>query len=702
MRMKFRRILIGNRKTINISLFLGTALILILFFPHGGKFKYEYQKGKPWMHDVLIAPFDFPIYKSEADLKAEKDSILNNFTPYFNYNPKTGIEQKTRFRTFFTNYWSFFDRRYPSTIRTEYKYQYEQRILSLLDFIYKVGVIELPEEYGTLSKHATNIMQVRDNVAEESELSNVFSQKGAYEYLLHQLYIYNDQLPDSSILNPDAFFRGLKMEDFISPNLYYDDETSSKMRDAVLNVLSATEGMVQSGIKIISTGEIVTPQAYKLLESLKKEYEMRMGRSTNYIFILLGQGIMVLICILMVFLFLTKFRKEVLQSFRKVGFILFVILLFSLIASLTIKFQPFALYVVPFAIIAILLKTFYDTKLALFVYIITILLVGFWAPNSFEFTFLNISAGVVALLSLTNLYRRNKLFVTSAWLIAIYIALYLGLVLYQEGNLNSFKLNNVLFFSGNGLLVLSSIPLIYIFEKIFGFLSDASLLELSDSNQHLLRKLAEIAPGTFQHSLQVANLSEEAIFNIGGNPLLVRAGSLYHDIGKIENPLYFVENLTGEINPHENFEYEKSVEVIIGHVIKGIEIASKYSLPWQIADFIRTHHGTSVVSYFYRSYLKKYPDSDIDVGRFSYPGPKPFTREMAVVMMADSVEAASRSLKDHTENDLNNLVEKIINDQVKEGQLNDANITLKEIETVKNIFKKRLRNIYHMRIEYPR
>jgi putative nucleotidyltransferase with HDIG domain len=249
---------------------------------------------------------------------------------------------------------------------------------------------------------------------------------------------------------------------------------------------------------------------------------------------------------------------------------------------------------------------------------------------------------------------------------------------------------------------LSSIPLIYIFEKMFGFLSDASLLELSDSNQHLLRKLAEIAPGTFQHSLQVANLSEEAIFNIGGNPLLVRAGSLYHDIGKIENPLYFIENLTGEMNPHENFEYEKSVEVIIGHVLKGIEIAAKYRLPWQIVDFIRTHHGTSTVHYFYRSFLKQYPGSDVDVGRFSYPGPKPFTREMAVVMMADSVEAASRSLKDHTDNDLNILVEKIINDQLKEGQLNDANITLREIETVKNIFKKRLRNIYHMRIEYPR
>jgi cyclic-di-AMP phosphodiesterase PgpH len=700
--MQIKRILISNRKKINVLLFLGTALILVLFFPHGGKFKYEYQKGKPWLHEVLIAPFDFPIYKSDADVKEQKDSVLKNYIPYFNFNPKTGIEQKTRFRTFFTNYWSFFERKFPSTIRSEYKYQYEQRILTLLDFIYNVGIIELPEDYSSFSKHSASIMQVRDNVAEESELSNVFSQKGAYEYLLHQLYIYNDQLPDSSISNPDAFFRGLKLEDFIAPNLYYDDETSLKMRDAALNDLSLTEGMVQSGIKIISTGEVVTPQAHKLLESLKKEYELRMGKSTNYIFILMGQGIVVLICILMIFIFITKFRRELLLSYRKLSFILFVILLFSFIASITIKFQPIGLYIVPFAIIAILLKTFYDTKLALFVYIITILLVGFWAPNSFEFVFLNISAGVVALLSLTNLYRRNKLFISSAWLIASYNALYLGIVLYQEGNLNSFKLNNVLFFGGNGLLILSSIPLIYIFEKMFGFLSDASLLELSDSNQRLLRKLAEIAPGTFQHSLQVANLSEEAIFKIGGNPLLVRAGSLYHDIGKIENPMYFVENLSGEMDPHENIDLDKSVEVIIGHVVKGIDLASKSGLPWQIIDFIRTHHGTSTVHYFYRSFLKMYPDSNADIEKFSYPGPKPTSREMAVVMMADSVEAASRSLKDHNENDINNLVEDIISSQLKEGQLNDANITLKEIEIVKNIFKKRLRNIYHMRIEYPK
>jgi hypothetical protein len=357
---------------------------------------------------------------------------------------------------------------------------------------------------------------------------------------------------------------------------------------------------------------------------------------------------------------------------------------------------------VPFAILPILLKTFYDTKLALFIHIVTVLIIGFWAPNSFEFSFLTISIGIVALLSLTNIYRRNKMFVTSAWIIATYIALHLGITLYQEGNINNIKIDNLLSFGGNGLLVLSSIPLIYIFEKMFGFLSDATLLELSDSNQPMLRRLAELAPGTFQHSLQVANLAEEATFKIGGNPLLARAGALYHDIGKIDNPIYYIENLSDELNPHENLSFEESVAIIVNHVPRGIEIAHRSRLPLQIIDFIATHHGTSLVHYFYRNYIKNFPSSEVDIKKFSYPGPKPFSLETSILMMADSVEAASRSLKTYTEKDLNILVDNIINNQLRDGQFNEANITLRDIETVKATFKKRLRTIYHIRIEYPK
>jgi putative nucleotidyltransferase with HDIG domain len=676
----------------------------VLFFPRGGKFKYEYQIGKPWMHEVLTAPFDFPIYKSKEDVDKQKDSLSRNFNPYFSYNPKTGIEQRTRFRSFFANYWGYFDKRYPATLNPQFRYQYEQRVLNLLDFIYKIGVIELPEDYNIIAGKSDDIIQVRDNVADETELSNVFTQKKAYEYVIHQLYSYNDQLPDSSLLNPDAFFRGLRLEDFIVPNLYYDEETSQKMREAALSNISLTEGMILTGIKIISTGEIVTPYTYEILESLRKEYEVSTGRSTNYIFNILGQVVIAIFSMFLLFIFIKKYRKEIFDSYKKTNFILILILLFTLIASLTIKYKPYSLYIVPFAILTILVKTFYDTILSLFVLIITTLIIGFWAPNGFEFVFLTISAGTVSILSLTNLYRRNKMFITSLWVIFGYVVLYTGILLYQEGNFNNFNASIITLFGINGMLVLSSIPLIYIFEKIFGFVSDATLLELSDSNQPLLRKLAEMAPGTFQHSLQVANLAEEAIFKIGGNPLLVRAGALYHDIGKLDNPMYFIENQNGEANPHENFDFEKSLKIIIGHVLKGVEISIKHRLPWQITNFIWTHHGTSTVHYFYRSYLKQNPGSEamVDISRFSYPGPKPSTREMAVVMMADSVEAASRSLKTHNEKDLGNLVDGIINNLMKEGQLNEANITLKEIEIVKAIFKKRLRNIYHIRIEYPK
>lgn len=691
-----------SRKFKNVALFVVASIILILLFPRGGKFKFEYQKGKPWMHQVLVAPFDFPVYKSESDLTEEKDSILKNFSPYFNYNPKTSIEQKARFRQLFSNYWSYYNRRYPNILNLDYRYQFEQRVTQLLDFVYKRGIIELPEDFTALSKQSVTIMIVRDNVAEESALDDNFTQKRAYEYIMHELDKYSDQLNFSANFNPDAFFRGMNLEEFLMPNLFYDEITSGKVRDEAIKNISLTEGMVLTGERIIFTGDIVTTQSYKVLESLKKEYEQRMGFSSNYLFVILGQAMLVIVCMVLIYVFLNKFRKEILLYPKKVAFVLFVLLIFALAASLIMNYKPTGLYMVPFAILPILLKTFYDAKLALFIHLITILLVGFWAPNSFEFVFLTLSGGAVAILSLTNLYRRNKMFLTSAWLIGSYFALYSGIALYQEGNLNNINTDNLLFFAGNGLLVLSSIPLIYIFEKAFGFLSDATLLELSDSNQPLLRLLAELAPGTFQHSLQVANLSEEAIFKIGGNPLLVRAGALYHDIGKMDNPMYFIENLSDELNPHENLEYEKSVEIIIGHVTRGVEIGKKYKLPEPIIDFIRTHHGTTTVHYFYRSFLKKFPGTEIDITRFSYPGPKPYSKELVVVMMADSVEAASRSLKHYNERDLNNLVDSIINNQLKEGQFSEADITLKDIEIAKSTFKKRLRNIYHMRIEYPK
>jgi putative nucleotidyltransferase with HDIG domain len=348
-----------------------------------------------------------------------------------------------------------------------------------------------------------------------------------------------------------------------------------------------------------------------------------------------------------------------------------------------------------------MIRTFFDSRLALFVHLLTVLVIGFWAPNSYEFVFLNIIAGIAAIFSLTNSYRRGILFQTAVSIAIIYSAVYFAFSVIQEGNLRTIDYRPFLWFAGNGLLILTSYPLIFIFEKTFGFISESTLFELSDSNQPLLRKLSEKAPGTFQHSLQVANLAEEVIYEIGGNSLLVRTGALYHDIGKMTNPLFFIENQTGDFNPHDELEFEKSAEIIIGHVIKGVEIASKYKLPESIVDFIRTHHGTTLVQYFYRSFLKTHPSQEADMSRFSYPGPKPFSRETAIVMMADSVEASSRSLKVKNEESLKELVNFIINEQIRIGQFDDAQITFMEITRIKEILISKLINIHHVRIEYP-
>jgi hypothetical protein len=686
---------------IYILLLLVAVVVITYFSPHGGKFKYEYQKGRPWLHEVLIAPFDFPIYKDKNDLKNEKDSILRNFSPYFNYNPKYLLSEKLKFRNFYDLYWKRQIMKSPDILKEDDKEIVLKKTLELLDFVYEKGIIELPEEFITLSNQNASIVQVRDNVAEETDLDDVFTPRKAYSYITHELNQYSDELSTQNGQNTESFFKGLNIENFIVANLYYDETTSNTIKESRLKNISLTEGMIQAGERIILTGDIVTPKIYKILESLRYEYEIRMGNSTSIIFLLFGQGLLILIVLMILLVFMAKFRKEIFSNKVKTSFIIFLTSLFAVIGSITIRYNPNILYIISFSAVAIIIKTFFDSKMALLTYIITILLVGMWAPNGFEFVFLSLLAGIVAILSLTNMYRRGKLFLSAGWIIASYVSVYLGIVLYQQGNFHNIETQSILLFVGNGLFALLAIPLIYVFEKIFGFLSDATLLELSDTNQYLLRKLAELAPGTFQHSLQVANLSEDGIFHIGGNPLLVRAGSLYHDIGKIENPMYFVENLNENVNPHENLDLEKSVSLITNHIAKGIEIAKKYKLPEEIINFIRTHHGTSTVHYFYWSYIKKYPETAIDINKFSYPGPKPFSREMAVVMMADAVEAASRSLKAHNEKDINDLVETIINGQLNEGQFNEANITLKEIEITKTVFKKRLKNIYHIRIEYP-
>jgi cyclic-di-AMP phosphodiesterase PgpH len=452
----------------------------------------------------------------------------------------------------------------------------------------------------------------------------------------------------------------------------------------------------------VSKGEIIDAEKYQLLESLKSEYEEQAGGTGSYFFILLGQIIIVTQCLAVLIVFLFFFRKEIFLDNAKITFILLLIILTVLMARLAVHTQAFSIYLLPFCMLTIIIRAFYDTRVALFVHMMAILIISFMAPNRFEFVFIQLLGGIVTIFSIVNTRNRSQIFISAALIFLTYSIAFIGINIIQEGGNDAITLNDFAWFGISAMLTLFSYPLIFIFEKVFGFISDVSLLELSDTNSKLLRELASRAPGTFQHSLQVANLAEEAIYTIGGNALLVRTGALYHDIGKMESPMYFIENQANGVNPHEDLSFEESAGIIIGHVIKGIEIGKKNNLPEQIIDFIRTHHGTATTAYFYRSFQNAFPEEKINEEKFRYPGPIPFSKETAVLMMADSVEAASRSLKKYDAESIDSLVEMIVTKQIEQNQFLNSDITFKDINTIKKIFKKKLMNVYHVRVEYPR
>jgi len=701
---------------LNRLVFFLIALGLIVYLlPRQGKFQYEYQLGMPWRHDDLIAQFDFPIHKTEAELAGERDSILKNFRPYYNFKMEVGLEQIKNFKSNFINEWNEFTMaKYNvsdlSVINGAYKFKnhrelrekYLDLITSQLQRIYNKGVLELNDDVS-LDYEKGSIVIVKYNMAEEESLNEVFTQKSAYQFVSNQISeeVLNDE--NYLIKTYDSFIENFPIEKYISSNLIYDNERSENYRQAIWNEISPTKDIVREGQIIIERGDVISEQQFKIIESFRKEYEQQLGESAKYYFILLGKIVIVLTCLGVLYLFLYNFRITIFRNSKHVLFILFMMVSMLGItkASQLLEFNSGNIYWIPFTLLPIIMRTFFDERLALFVHFVTTLLIGFYAPNAFEFIFLNFIAGNVAIFSLTNSNRRRKVVVTSFFVILAYSFTYMGFSIIRHGDFNSLDSENFLLFGINGLFLFVAYPLIYVFEKTFGFVSDATLLELSDSNQPLLRQLAEKTPGTFQHSLQVANLAEEAIFRIGGNALLVRTGALYHDIGKMDNPIYFIENQRMGMNPHDHIEFDESARIIINHVTKGVEYAKKHKLPEVVIDFIRTHHGTTTVQYFYKNYIKKYPDKEVPMKDFTYPGPKPFSKETAVLMMADSVEAASRSLKSITEESIDQLVDNIINHQQAEQQFIEADITFKHITIAKDIFKKRLKEIYHARIAYP-
>ncbi len=661
---------------------------IVLVYPKEGKFKYEYQKGKPWLHEDLIAPFDFPIHKSAEELKAEKAQIIRNNLAYFRMDSAIYPAKK---ESFARDFYKAFPGLTPEKLSPSRKKIY-QKGHQILDSVYRRGIIQVNELIENKPPDYSFLL-VRGNVAIETTLGDVYTVKSADDYILHSI---KDLPPlDRKIIQE-------LLENNITHNIFYDRISSANALRERLSNVSPYRNMRQKGERIISRGDVIDQERFQVLISLEEEYLKQLGGSGNYYVIFAGQFLLVGISILILTVFLMMFRYDTITDNRKYTFILLMIFIFELTTSIILKYALSSVYAIPFCLLPVIIRAFFDIRTAIFTHLVAILIAGIIVPNPYVFVFVELVAGIFALFSIVNTRRRSQLFGSVAIIFIIYLASYTGMSIIQEGRFQNFMWMNMGWFATSATLTLFAYPLIYIFEKIFGFISDVSLMELADINSPLLREFSVKAPGTFQHSLQVANLAEEAIFKVGGNSLLVRAGALYHDIGKMDMPMYFIENQVTGVNPHDELSFEESAAIITSHVIKGIEIARKNNLPDQVIDFIRTHHGTTKAQYFYQSFLKNFPNEKVDEAVFQYPGPIPFSKETAVLMMADSVEAASKSLKAISAESIDKLVDQVIDDQVKQDQFINADITFKNVTQIKKIFKRKLMTVYHLRIEYPR
>lgn len=667
-----------------IFLFIFTTFAIVYLFPKGGHFKYEFQKGKPWQYDNLYAPFDFAIQKPQEKIDREKQQIELNKILYFTYNE--GVIERVK-----TNFKDKVSKTLQDTILRGFNRRGAINFAEkCIDKIYNTGYLEKDDRNKASAKQIITLR--KGNTISEIVFDKLITSNNLQTHI-------KDHFKNSSYRFLENYFTSVFLE-VLEPNVYYDEELTQKLLEEELNKISYTEGLITENERIISKGDVVEGKKYEILNSLKSEYKSQLWSESNYNWIVFGYTLLVALALLMLLLFLKKYRQQVFENNTKVTFIFFNILLMVLLVTLVVKYRAEYLYVVPLIILPILLKAFFDARLGLFTHVLTVLLLGFIVPNSFEFIFLQIIAGIVTILTVSELYKRANLFVSISQITLIYMIAYFAFSIIQEGNTQQLNWEYFGLFALNGVLSFLSLFLILIYEKVFGLVSDVSLLELSNTNSKLLRELAEKAPGTFQHSMQVANLAEASANEIGANAMLVRTGALYHDIGKMLNPMYFTENQTTSVNPHNELTPRDSAKIIIDHVIEGIELAKKNRLPDRIIDFIRTHHGTTLVYYFYKKQQTLDID-DLDIEEFTYGGPIPFSKETAILMMCDAAEAASKSIKEPSAQLIDELIEKIVDTQMESGQFMNADITFKEIETTKKVIKKKLNNIYHLRVEYP-
>lgn len=660
-----------------------SAFLIVYFLPKSGKFPYDIQKGFPWSYANLYADDNFAIIKSEEALATEQQEARDKAPIYFTVQTDKvrSIEQQyeQKFSQLFSDSLSANSETSIAGLKSFSK--------GLLTELYRQGVLDQPANYA---KDRLAYLQ-RGDVVSQINVGQLRTTVEVSTYL-------NTQISNSDYASEKARLLQI-FYDVIEANVVYNPILTEKAITDEVSKISPSRGMVSKGSRIVARGELVEGETLQKLLSLKQEYQSQNFTESRYNWILFGYILLVMLALVMLVLFIKNYRPHVFNNNTKVTFIFFNIVLMVLLTTAVVKYKPEYVYVVPLCILPLIFKAFFDARLGLFTHVITVLLLGFIVPDSFEYFFLQIIAGIVTILTVPELYKRANLFISVGQITLVYIIAYFAFNAIHEGSVDNIQWETFGMFILAGLATLFVQPLIYIYEKIFGLVSDVSLLELSDTNSKLLKRLADEAPGTFHHSLNVANLSEAAANEIGANAMLVRVGALYHDIGKMVNPTDFTENQATGINSHEDLSPQESARIIVGHVINGIEIARKNKLPDRVIDFIRTHHGTSTVYYFYMK--AKEIDENVRQEDFSYPGPLPFSKETAILMMADSVEAASKSLKNPTSSLIDAFVEKIIKKQMDEGQYLNADITFKEIQIIKKVLKRKLNNIYHLRIEYP-
>ena len=662
-----------------VALVLAVVAVIVWFMPRDNRPNFKFEQNKPWNYADMTATFDFPVYKSDSVVKAEQEAALKDYEPYYTYDAEVGPEQVRRFMQQFGR-----DRKGLSS-------DYKRIIANRLNACYAQGIVDTKSPSGVQLDSTALLRRVDGKDAVSVAVSSVFTGLEVYELLLS----------DPMLRDRLSALQDLDLNEYIVPNLVYDEERSDQSRIDLMNSVTRASGVVLRGQKIIDRGAIVDESTSRVLKSYLTEIDKRRQGDRGISSTVMGELLYVLLVVLAFTVYLTMYRKDYFDDMRSVGMLYTLLVLFAVLASILVEHNVLHVYILPFAIVPIFVRVFMDSRTAFMAHTALVLICACILQHPLEFVAVEMAAGLAAIFSLRELSSRSQLFWTATLVTLVAMLTNLSLFLIRSGDFSRIDTSEYYFLLVCGIVIFCSYPLLYIVERTFGFVSNITLIELSDMNKELLRRMSEVAPGTFQHSIQVGNLAAEIARKIGANAQLVRTGALYHDIGKTQNPIYFTENQSGGISPHDHLSLIESAQMIVSHVTEGLKLADHYNLPQQIRDFISTHHGLGKAKYFFIKYKNEHPDEPVDDLLFTYPGPNPFTKEQAVLMMADAVEAASRSLPDYTEQSIRQLVGRIIDSQVQEGYFRDCPITFRDIAYAKTVLIEKLKTIYHTRISYP-